>query len=194
MSNGEIRWFEETGRGDVASVGGKNASLGEMVRTLSAKGIQVPGGFATTADAYWRYVDENDLRETIAQTLAEMEFGRSALAEAGQAIRSAILGGTWPASTAAAITEAYRELCERSGRPDVDVAVRSSATAEDLPDASFAGQQETFLNIRGEEALLEACRARPAAHPARLVLAPVARSIPGSRMRPGRKKKSPTPG
>jgi pyruvate,water dikinase len=94
MTNREIRWFEKTGRGDVASVGGKNASLGEMVRSLSAKGIQVPGGFATTADAYWRYLDENDLRETIAQTLADMESGRSGLAETGQGIRSTILGGT----------------------------------------------------------------------------------------------------
>ena len=154
----EVIWFEALGRGDVPRVGGKNASLGEMVRHLGARGVAVPPGFATTADAYWRYLEENRLKETIAGALAELEAGRSPLAETGQAIRRAILRGEWPQDTAAAIRGAYGELCRRIGKTDADVAVRSSATAEDLPDASFAGQQETFLNIRGETALLDACR------------------------------------
>jgi pyruvate,water dikinase len=154
----EIAWFDEVGRGDVAKVGGKNASLGEMVRTLSAEGVRVPPGFATTADAYWRFVDENALRSRVSDHLAALAAGRISLAEAGLAIRTAFLHGEWPSDTATAIVTAYQELCRRTGRNEIDVAVRSSATAEDLPEASFAGQQETFLNIRGEKALLDACR------------------------------------
>ena len=150
--------FEKLARRDVALVGGKNSSLGEMVQTLSAEGVRVPAGFATTADAYWRYIEANHLKDRIAAHLADLAVGKATLAETGQAIRTAFLRGEWPAETAAAITAAYRELCGRAGRTDIDVAVRSSATAEDLPDASFAGQQETFLNIRGDAALLDACR------------------------------------
>jgi pyruvate,water dikinase len=153
-----VIWFDELGRGDVPRVGGKNASLGEMVGNLAVKGVKVPPGFATTAEAYWRFVDENGLGESIAAALADLEGGKVALAEAGHAIRRAILRGEWPKDIADAITSAYRDLCRRTGKADADVAVRSSATAEDLPDASFAGQQETFLNIRGERALLDACR------------------------------------
>jgi len=150
--------FEALGRADVPRVGGKNASLGEMVRHLGARGVMVPPGFATTAEAYWHFVDANGLRETIATALRDLAAGKATLAESGQILRRAFLGGDWPAEMAEAITRAYRGLCERIGRADADVAVRSSATAEDLPDASFAGQQETFLNIRGEAALLDACR------------------------------------
>ncbi|OFX06625.1 MAG: phosphoenolpyruvate synthase [Alphaproteobacteria bacterium RIFCSPHIGHO2_12_FULL_66_14] len=157
-SNHTIVWFEELDRTDVARVGGKNASLGEMVRHLGARGVAVPPGFATTADAYWRFVDANGLRNTIAAALGELAAGKATLAETGQSLRRAFLRGDWPAEMTEAIAHAYRGLCERIGRADADVAVRSSATAEDLPDASFAGQQETFLNIRGEAALLEACR------------------------------------
>jgi pyruvate,water dikinase len=153
-----VLWFETLGRADVAAVGGKNASLGEMVRHLAPRGVVVPPGFATTADAYWRFVDANGLRATIAATLAALKAGHIPLAEAGQTIRQAFLRGTWPDDTADAIRAAYAELCREIGRDDADVAVRSSATAEDLPDASFAGQQETFLNIRGPAALLDACR------------------------------------
>ena len=153
-----VIWFEKLGRGDVAQVGGKNASLGEMVQPLSPKGIRVPPGFATTAGAYWDYVEANDLGGEIGALLAQLAEGRATLAETGREIRALILRGEWPEDAAAAIAQAYRELCERTGKADVDVAVRSSATAEDLPDASFAGQQETFLNIRGEKALLNACR------------------------------------
>jgi pyruvate,water dikinase len=153
-----VTWFDEIGRADVPSVGGKNASLGEMVRNLEQKGVRVPPGFATTADAYWRYVEVNGLRGEIADALAALEAGRASLAETGATIRQKFLRGDWPQDIAEAIRSAYSELCRRAGREDIDVAVRSSATAEDLPDASFAGQQESYLNIRGEKALMEACR------------------------------------
>jgi pyruvate,water dikinase len=153
-----ISWFEDIGRTDVASVGGKNASLGEMVRTLGGKGIRVPPGFATTADMYWRFVEANDLRAPIAFLLTNWESGKAALAETGQQIRNLFLKADFPPDARAAICEAYRALSRRANVSGVPVAVRSSATAEDLPDASFAGQQETFLNIRGEAAVLDACR------------------------------------
>ena len=153
-----IDWFETLGRGDVAKVGGKNASLGEMVRTLGTKGIKVPPGFATTAGAYWSFLDGNHFRPEIDTLIADWTAGRLSLPETGSTIRRLIQQGTWPAELATAICESYRELGRRSGKESVPVAVRSSATAEDLPDASFAGQQETFLNVRGEADLLIACR------------------------------------
>ncbi|VWC74126.1 phosphoenolpyruvate synthase [Burkholderia aenigmatica] len=153
-----IVWFDELRRGDVARVGGKNASLGELIGNLSARGVNVPPGFASTAEAYWRFIEANGLRQTIGGALDAFAARKMALADAGAAIRQAILHGDWPDDIADAIRDAYRQLCSQSGRPDVDVAVRSSATAEDLPDASFAGQQETYLNVRGERALLAACR------------------------------------
>ena len=157
-TNNPIAWFEELRRGDVPRVGGKNASLGEMVQALAAQGIKVPPGFATTAEAYWLFVDANGLREQIAARLAAWDDGRATLAQTGEAIRNLFLASSWPAELAEAIRAGYDELCRRSGRSEIDVAVRSSATAEDLPDASFAGQQETYLNIRGGDALLAACR------------------------------------
>jgi len=150
--------LEELGRNDVARVGGKNASLGEMLRNLTGQGVRVPPGFATTAHAYRRYITHNNLHDVTARALAEFDAGKASLEETGQAIRRAIGRGEWPHDIADAVTSAYADLGRRIGRPDVDVAVRSSATAEDLPDASFAGQQETFLNIRGAAALLDACR------------------------------------
>lgn len=153
-----VIWLEHLGRGDVARVGGKNASLGEMVSNLGKSGVRVPPGFATTADAYWEYVKVNGLKEVIADSLATLSADHATLAEIGATIRCAFLSGTWPHETAEAIRSSYRELCRRAGKTDADVAVRSSATAEDLPDASFAGQQETYLNVRGEAALLNACR------------------------------------
>src|SRR5579871_5274484 len=154
----DVIWLENSGRDDVARVGGKNASLGEMVRHLGASGVRVPPGFATTAQVYWQYVEANGLREVIAGSLAALSAGHVPLAEAGATIRRAFLRAAWPQGAAAAIRSAYAELCRRTGRRDGDVAVRSSATAEDLPGASFAGQHETYLNIRGEAALLDACR------------------------------------
>jgi pyruvate,water dikinase len=157
-STPHVLWFEKLGRGDVAKVGGKNASLGEMVANLSSKGVRVPPGFATTADAYWRYLEANGLTQKIADALAKLAAGKATLAETGGAIRRMFVQGEWPKETAEAIRASYAELCKRVGKKEVDVAVRSSATAEDLPDASFAGQQETYLNIRGDKALLDACR------------------------------------
>ena len=153
-----IRPLDSVGSGDVALVGGKNASLGEMTRALSEKGIRVPRGFATTAAAYRRFLEHNELSEGIAERLAAMKAGTSSLREVGAAIRAAFASAEFPDEIAGAIREAYRDLAARCGRDDLDVAARSSATAEDLPEASFAGQQETFLNLRGEEALLDACR------------------------------------
>ncbi|MFM0311868.1 phosphoenolpyruvate synthase [Paraburkholderia sp. RL17-383-BIF-A] len=158
MDDQHVVWFEELRRTDVPRVGGKNASLGEMVANLGARGIKVPPGFAVTADAYRHFIEANGLANTLSSVLAELADGKIPLAEAGQTIRRAILRGEWPDDTAQAIRRGYAELNRRAGSTEMDVAVRSSATAEDLPDASFAGQQETFLNVRGERALLEACR------------------------------------
>lgn len=153
-----VIFFEELARGDVALVGGKNSSLGEMVQQLGAKGIRVPPGFATTSSAYCRFIEENALAETIAEKIADLEDGKKTLQETGREIRAAVSAGDWPSDIEEAIRSAYAELGERAGHDDLSVAVRSSATAEDLPDASFAGQQETFLNVVGADALLQACR------------------------------------
>jgi len=153
-----IRWFDELTAGDLATVGGKNASLGEMTRRLSEAGIRVPPGFATTADAYNQFLDAGGLREPIAALLAEKDRGSRSLEETGAAIRTLMVGTDLPPPLAEAVVDAYHTLCDRVDIPTVDVAVRSSATAEDLPEASFAGQLESFLNVRGEDALLESCR------------------------------------
>src|SRR6056297_1844097 len=153
-----IRDFADLGRRDGAIVGGKNASLGEMIRSLHEVGVRVPSGFATTADAYWRFIDHNDLRQAISDALDKLKGDRSNLSKVGEAVRKRILGGEMPGPVAETIRQAYRDLAARLEREDLDVAVRSSATAEDLPEASFAGQLETFLNIRGEEALIDAVK------------------------------------
>ncbi len=145
----------EVGRQDGARVGGKNASLGEMIGRLAGAGIRVPDGFATTAAAYWRYVEANDLRERIGEAIGALAPDLSNLAEIGGRIRAAILGGQMPPDLAEAISAAYRRL---GGEQAASVATRSSATAEDLPEASFAGQLESFLNVTGEAAVLDACR------------------------------------
>lgn len=150
--------FDEIGRENVPLVGGKNASLGEMVRNLKGHGIDIPDGFATTAAAYWRFVDANRLRDSIAGLMQDLAAGKRTLADAAAGIREAFLHGAWPMDVAEAIVSSYHALNKRLGRPDTDVAVRSSATAEDLPEASFAGQQESYLNVRGEAALLDACK------------------------------------
>jgi pyruvate,water dikinase len=150
--------FSEVRRGDVGLVGGKNASLGEMIAELNPKGISVPPGFATTSDAFRAYLAGNNLSERISAELDRLSTGKASLQETGSQVRQLILDGEWPESIEADILSAYRELCEMVGETDVPVAVRSSATAEDLPDASFAGQQETFLNVIGDIALLDACK------------------------------------
>ncbi|MBE0620585.1 MAG: phosphoenolpyruvate synthase [Burkholderiales bacterium] len=153
-----IRWFSDLGRADTAVVGGKNASLGEMVCNLRDSGIRVPGGFATTAAAYWDYLDANELRPRMAAKLDELGKSGKNLAAIGKAVRKMMLDAEFPAPLAEAIKRSYHEMAERSGHKVASVAVRSSATAEDLPEASFAGQLETFLNIRGDKALLDACK------------------------------------
>jgi pyruvate,water dikinase len=153
-----VRRFEHISASDVAHVGGKNASLGEMIRALQGEGIRVPTGFATTAAAYKAFLEANGLTPSIRAHLETLHRGQASLAQVGEAIRRLFQEAEFPAEIAAAISQAYRQLSRRYGVDAVDVAVRSSATAEDLPEASFAGQQETFLNVTGEEALLEACR------------------------------------
>ncbi len=152
-----VRWFEDLDSGDTPIVGGKNSSLGEMVQRLAAQGIRVPRGFATTATAYRRFLEANELTERIAGHIDDLHDGTD-LAEVGKAVRALFVDAEFPPDIRQAIVEAYGELAGRLGRDDPDVAVRSSATAEDLPEASFAGQQETFLNIRGADALLDACK------------------------------------
>jgi len=152
-----VVWLDRLGLGDVPRVGGKNASLGELLCELGNAGVRVPQGFATTADAFRGFIAANDLAEPIGREIAALRAGRQSLQDTGHAIRQMILASRLTDKLVDAITAAYRELAARSGTRDPAVAVRSSATAEDLPDASFAGQHETFLNIRGEAALLDAC-------------------------------------
>ncbi|RUR40696.1 phosphoenolpyruvate synthase [Vreelandella populi] len=143
-----ILWFDQLGMADVERVGGKNASLGEMISNLSDAGVTVPGGFATTAHAYREFLSHEGLNERINSTLARLDVDDvNALAEAGRNIRQWVIDTPLPPSFESALREAYEQL--QAKHPQLKAAVRSSATAEDLPDASFAGQQETFLNIKG---------------------------------------------
>ncbi len=148
----------DVGMDEVALVGGKNASSGEMIRTLSGFGIRVPDGFAVSADAYRDLVAENGLDVPISRALAAYRKGETRLSQAGETLRKLVGNAALPVALSNAIRAAYRELGAALGHPAPAVAVRSSATAEDLPEASFAGQQESFLNVVGEEGLLEACR------------------------------------
>ena len=153
-----ILWFEDITIDDVPLVGGKNASLGEMVRELGPKGVRVPGGFAVTATAYRLLLDHNDAARKIRHILADLDTrDMENLAQRGRKVRALVRSLDFPDELRRAIEQAYAELEERYGA-SCDVAVRSSATAEDLPDASFAGQQETYLNIHGVEELMEACQ------------------------------------
>lgn len=153
-----ILWFKNLGIKDVPLVGGKNASLGEMYRKLTTKGVRVPNGYAVTAAAYFYFIREAGVADDIRRILKDLNtHDLRNLQERGRAVRHVILTAEMPDDLQEAITKAYHELEGEYGK-GVDVAVRSSATAEDLPDASFAGQQETFLNIRGEKQLLDACR------------------------------------
>ena len=146
---------------DVASVGGKNASLGQMIGDLSSKNIVVPGGFAITADAYWHYLDYNDITEVLKTILKDLKGSKKnidlkILQKVGKKARTLIESAQLPPDLAEEITHSYQELCKQVGQKNCSVAVRSSATAEDLPDASFAGQQESYLNIQGVDSLLHA--------------------------------------
>lgn len=151
-----IKHFDEIGIQDIPQVGGKNASLGEMYNKLTSQGLKVPNGFATTSEAYWNFLDENSLRKPLQITLAQLDTENYYnLNEIGAKARKLILGGKMSSDLARKIIEAYQNLYENE---QCAVAVRSSATAEDLPDASFAGQHDTFLNIKGAAALLEAVK------------------------------------
>ena len=173
-----ILWFEDVGMGDVSLVGGKNASLGEMIQQLTPKGINVTGGFATTAYAYRYFIQQAGLETKLRQLFADLDVeDMENLRSRGKQARALILNTPFPKELETAITQAYSQLCQRysvdfeycdrfEGKEkeqchkytyNVDVAVRSSATAEDLPDASFAGQQETYLNVHGVQCVLEAC-------------------------------------
>jgi pyruvate,water dikinase len=153
-----VRWFDELGLGDVARVGGKNASLGELRQALAPAGVRVPNGFATTATAYRAFVHQAALHEVIEGELGGLDLDDlERLQAAGRRVRAAFRSAELPGELAEAVRAAYRRLEAEYGA-GCDVAVRSSATAEDLPEASFAGQQETFLNVTGEAALLAAVR------------------------------------
>ena len=157
MSGKNVIWFENLRMTDVEQVGGKNASLGEMISQLAEKGVRVPGGFATTAEAYRAFLSHNGLNERISAALAELDVDDVVeLARVGAQIRQWILETPFPAELEADIKAAWDKLVADAGTDQISVAVRSSATAEDLPDASFAGQQETFLNIQGLENVKEA--------------------------------------
>lgn len=150
--------FEQLRMADVDTVGGKNASLGEMISQLAASGVRVPGGFATTAHAFREFLEHNNLTERIAKRLEGLNTEDvKALAECGAQIRDWVCSSPLPPQLEREIRESYDQMIARSGE-QISVAVRSSATAEDLPDASFAGQQETFLNVNGIDAVLDRIR------------------------------------
>jgi len=152
-----VLWFDEVGIDDVPLVGGKNASLGEMYRELTSQGVKIPNGFAITADAYWHLLESAGILEKLKSVLLGLDSSNiKDLAERGKKARELILGAKIPEDLWEEIRSAYDKLSKQYGQ-DTDVAVRSSATAEDLPTASFAGQQETYLNIRGYDELKDAC-------------------------------------
>jgi pyruvate,water dikinase len=153
-----VRWFSELGMADLDQVGGKNASLGEMISNLTDLGVRVPNGFATTSAAYHRFIGDTGLAERIDGLLKDLDTDDvRRLAEVGGQIREAVVAQQFPPDLEADVREAYDQLVEEAGE-EPSFAVRSSATAEDLPDASFAGQQETFLNVRGIDEVLQAIR------------------------------------
>ncbi|MCX9009857.1 MAG: phosphoenolpyruvate synthase [Candidatus Methanoperedens sp.] len=153
MGNDSVIWLEEVGKEDIAIVGGKGASLGEMIRAE----LPVPGGFAVTAQAFRRFIDENGVSDELFKSLEVDVDDAEILRQAEKNAKKIILEAEIPADIEKSIRSKYKELCKREGK-EAFVAVRSSATAEDLPDASFAGQQDTFLNIRGEENVIEAVK------------------------------------
>ena len=155
-----IKKFEQLRQEDVPLVGGKNASLGQMIGQLIAKGLRIPDGFAITAPAYWYFLEHNNLVEPLKRTLGQLKdpYDLAMLNKVGSQARSLIESGTMPNDLAQEIVIAYKALSAAYKQKEADVAVRSSATAEDLPTASFAGQQETYLNVRGNEQLIESTK------------------------------------
>ena len=152
--------FKHLSMKDLSQVGGKNASLGEMISSLQSKDISVPAGFATTADSFREFLRQNNLHQTIYDSLAKLNIDDlTQLKKTGQQVRELILNTPFPHDFIESVTKAYAHLAETIGHEEFSVAVRSSATAEDLPDASFAGQQETYLNVQGIESVLTAIKA-----------------------------------
>jgi len=150
-----VLWLHQLRLSDLAQVGGKNSSLGEMIGHLGQLGVSVPGGFATTASAFSEFIEFNNLSQRLFDRLEGLDIEDvDALVKAGKEIRGWVIDAPLQPALEAAIREGYRRMCEEAGSPDIAVAVRSSATAEDLPDASFAGQQETFLNVTGIDDVL----------------------------------------
>ncbi|MCL4377910.1 MAG: phosphoenolpyruvate synthase [Actinobacteria bacterium] len=152
-----IRWFKDITAKDIPIVGGKNASLGEMIQKMKKGGVNVPDGFATTADTYWKFLEENNLFEKIKEQINKLKKGEN-LEIIGRNIRSSFSNARFPEEIRNLIIENYNKLSKKYDTEEVDVAVRSSSTAEDLPKASFAGAQESFLNISGAHELLESCK------------------------------------
>ena len=158
MNQRYVMWFDELQLKDIPEVGGKNASLGEMRQNLQKKGVNIPDGYAITAHAYRTLIDSAGIWDKIKDILKDLDtHDLRNLSSRGKKIRNLIYNAPVPRELRDEIVKAYKKLCDEYG-PNTDVAVRSSATAEDLPDASFAGQQETYLNIRGEAALIDACK------------------------------------
>jgi len=160
-----VLWFTEIGIKDVPLVGGKNASLGEMYQKLTSKGVAIPNGFAISAYSYFYLLEKTGAKQKLKEILSQLKKDKKSggydlrtLAKVGRESRKLIVGLEFPQELKDEIFKSYKELCKFYKTKDLDVAVRSSATAEDLPDASFAGQQETFLNIKGEDELIEACK------------------------------------
>ncbi|MDD4221398.1 MAG: PEP/pyruvate-binding domain-containing protein, partial [Candidatus ainarchaeum sp.] len=154
-----ILWFKETSIEDVPLVGGKNASLGEMYKNLTKKGVPIPNGFSVTAYAYVYLLKQSGIEEEIKRILKNLDTSNlPQLAQKGEEVRRLIRHAEFPKDLEKEIIESYYQLSKLENVKELDVAVRSSATAEDLPDASFAGQQETYLNIKGPEQLIDACR------------------------------------
>ncbi len=153
-----ILWFDQLGIEDVPLVGGKNASLGEMYRILTEKGVKIPNGYAVTAGAYFHLLEEAGIKDKIKDILKDLNtHSVRNLQERGKKVRKLIREAKMPDDIKKQIIEQYHNLSKAYKVKNVDVAIRSSATAEDLPDASFAGQQETYLNIKGEKELIKAC-------------------------------------
>ena len=153
-----IVWLKDVGMGDVETVGGKNASLGEMISGLNSQGVRVPGGFATTADAFESFLEHSDLKNKINKLLSSLDVANiKELTKTGSLIRQWVEEAPFPDSLHQSIVDSYQKLTDQLG-PDVTFAVRSSATAEDLPEASFAGQQETYLNVSGIDNILNSIR------------------------------------
>ena len=153
-----IRWIEDLSIKDRPVVGGKNATLGDMKRKLKTEGIATPKGFATTSGAYWEVLRTNGMISKVSSLMNELKNGKAPLENIGASIRSLFLHAQLPEQLEKEITDTYKDLCLMTGKEDLEVAVRSSATAEDLPIASFAGMLESFLNVSGEERLIETCR------------------------------------